>query len=150
METITLNTGRSDFRLIHRILEVAPQTMTGVYTFSNDPDYLGLESLAQLCAMHVRYLVDFREHAFLLKIRHFLSMTPKPLHGPYHLRATLLSQGGRAYAYTSELMKENVATYTGGFLIATKPYDHRFREASLKTHYAQVFSCLRNDIKTGS
>lgn len=148
MEKITINTGRSDFLLIDRILHSDHQSIIGVKTFSNDPDYLGIESLAQLCAMHVRHRVDFRKHAFLLKINHYENKPKRLLNGKYDLRATRIAGSEHAYSYRSEIVRNKVTECEGEFLIATKAYDETFKEETLMSHYKKVFSCLRSGTET--
>ena len=65
---VTVNTGIKSFILIDRITQAGTQNIGGIKTFTNDPLYICLESLAQLGAFHVRYLIGFERHAFLLKI----------------------------------------------------------------------------------
>ena len=67
---IEVNTRLESFVLLDRISEAGDETIKGRKKYYNDPVYLGIESLAQLGAFHVRFINDFKIHAFLLKINH--------------------------------------------------------------------------------
>ena len=68
MTRTSINTGLNGFILVDRSIQAGKQDISGLKTFANAPAYLGLESLAQLGAFHVRYITEFKRHAFLLKI----------------------------------------------------------------------------------
>ena len=56
------------FRLIDRISRAGKEEIRGVCTLAGGPLFTLIEALAQLGALHVRYLTGFTRHAFLLKI----------------------------------------------------------------------------------
>ncbi len=60
MKKINVNTGLNRFILVDRIVQAEEQDISGLKTFANAPAYLGLESLAQLGAFHIRYIMEFK------------------------------------------------------------------------------------------
>jgi len=77
--------------LLDRITETGDEIITGERRYYNDPAYLGIESLAQLGAYHVRFINDFEIHAFLLKIGHCRVIGSKILHGEYLIDGRLIN-----------------------------------------------------------
>jgi hypothetical protein len=156
---MVINTGLSGFILIDRITGVEAENIDGTRNFAEAPIYLGIESLAQLGAYHVRFLTCFEKHAFLLKIKRCTISTGQFLNGGYLLHGSLTSKSESAFAYNLQakrgdsvpLAKGRFSDETqivGEFLYATVDYDHIFKKEILQNHYRKVFSCLRNDIRT--
>ena len=149
MDRLTIHTGRNDFLLIDSLTHVMDETIRGIRLFSNDPVFLGIESLAQLGAMHVRFKTGFEKHAFLLKINHCRLPDGKSLTGKFSLAGTLISQSSRAFAYTLKASAESRKDIEGEFLFATVDYNKNFKQNILKDHYKNIFSCLQTASKTG-
>jgi len=145
---IKINTGLEGFVLIDRITEAEPAKISGIKEFHGVPAYLGIESLAQLGAYHVRFLTRFERHAFLLKITHCRMPVAQVLDGRHLLCGTLMSRSDSAFVYTLEAKKEGESLIHGEFLYGTLDYDHNFKKDILQNHYRKVFSCLLNDLKT--
>ncbi len=144
---IEVNTGLDGFVLVDKIIQTESQNISGIKTFVNDPAYLGLESLAQLGAYHVRFLTDFKRHAFLLKITYCMMPAKALLDGRYKLSGRLLSRSATAFSYFLQGEEENEIQIEGEFLFATVDYDRRFKRAALQGHYRKIFSCLKNGSK---
>jgi len=144
-KTITVNTGLNHFILIDRIIQTDEEDIHGMKIFNNDPVYLGLESLAQLGAFHVRYISGFKRHAFLMKIDRCLVSEKQGLNGAYALSGTLLSRSASAFSYVLQAKKDSGISLEGEFIFATVDYDRNFKKEILKEHYKNVFSCLQND-----
>ncbi len=151
-----VNTGLSDFVLIDRITGVEAENIDGIRNFAEAPIYLGIESLAQLGAYHVRFLTCFEKHAFLLKINRCRVSAGQFLNGRYLLHGSLISKSESAFAYNLQAEREDNVTLAkrgfsdetqivGEFLYATVDYNHIFKKEILQNHYRKVFSCLRND-----
>ncbi|MBE9547755.1 MAG: hypothetical protein IMF10_09745 [Proteobacteria bacterium] len=134
--------------LIDRITEAAAGNISGIKDFADAPVYLGIESLAQLGAYHVRFLTRFERHAFLLKITRCKMPEEEVLNGRYFLYGTLIHKSESAFAYKLQAKKENETCIEGEFLYATVDYSSAFKKEILQDHYRKVFSCLQNDIKT--
>ncbi len=145
---IKINTGLEGFVLIDEITEAGTESIKGIKNFSNSPAYLGIESLAQLGAYHVRFLTRFERHAFLLKITHCRMSAEQVLDGRYLLHGTLMNRSDSAFVYTLETKKESDSLIYGEFLYGTLDYNDNFKKEILQNHYRKVFSCLLNDLKT--
>ena len=142
-----INTGLDRFILIDKISEAGTGKISGTKNFSDAPIYLGIESLAQLGAYHVRFLTDFESHAFLSKITNCLIPAQQVLNGEYSLCGTLLGRSASAFSYFLEAKKAGKTRIKGKFLFATVSYDRNFRREILQNHYRTIFSCLKNDLK---
>ncbi|MBW1745012.1 MAG: hypothetical protein JRG74_03930 [Deltaproteobacteria bacterium] len=145
---IEINSGLDDFVLLDRISEIGAATIAGKKKYFNDPAYLGIESLAQLGAYHVRFLTGFENHAFLLKINQCAIPANHILNGSYLLKGTLVSQSKSAFCYELQAGKGNKVQIEGEFLYATIDYDRMFNKKILQAHYRKVFSCLQKESKT--
>jgi hypothetical protein len=154
MGQITINTGLERFVLLDEITQVTPKYIKGSMHFSKAPIYLGMEALAQLGAMHVRYLVGFEKHAFLLKIKSFSQAsgfkTDEHLSGRYQLSGKQVSKSSNAFSYDVRAEKNNTVCFKGEFIFGTVDYGNGdgFKRKAVETHYKKVFSCLRNGLKT--
>ncbi len=145
MKKTIIHTGLEDFVLIDRILQIRSRDVSGIRTFTNDPAYLGLESLAQLGAYHVRYLTRFKTHAFLLKINDWSVWGPNKLNGLFELSGKLISRSSSAFSYGLEAKKGGHCRMKGEVLFATVDYDERFKKDRLEPHFRARFSWLWND-----
>ncbi len=142
---IEVNTGLDGFVLLDRILETGDKIITGEREYYNDPVYLGIESLAQLGAYHVRFINDFEIHAFLLKINRCCVIGSKILYGKYLIDGRLINQSKSSYSYFLRSEKEDQMQIEGEFLFSTLKYNKNFNKKILKKHYRRVFSCLRKE-----
>jgi len=149
MAEITINTGLKGFVMLDRVLEVSTSYIAGARSFADDPVFLGLESLAQLGAYHIRYLTGFSRHVFLIKIDQCSFPLGGILRGEHLLYGNLLHQSDYSFLCRLKAEKENKTVIEGEFLFAAVAYDHNFQSDNLQRHYAGVFSCLQKDIKTG-
>ena len=146
METITINTGLKKFLLIDTIDFVGPDQIKGRKQFLHMPVYTAIESLAQLGALHVRYMNHFKKHAFLLKINQVTCNSTQLKDGEYHLNGSLESSSSNAFLYT--LRAENKQDgIIGRFTFAVSDYSTEFNQDILEDHYSQVFQCLTRDLK---
>jgi hypothetical protein len=146
---IVIGTGLKGFVIIDRVLEVSTSQIVGTRSFSNVPVFLGLESLAQLGAYHLRYLTGFSRHIFLIKISHCSLPRGKVMDGEHLLSGNIRHQSDSSFLCRLKAEKENKTIVEGEFLYAAVDYDHNFRSENLRHHYTKVFSCLQKDIKTG-
>ncbi len=142
---IEINSGLDGFVLLDGISETGATTIMGERRYYNDPVYLGIESLAQLGAFHVRFINDFKIHAFLLKISHCHVIGSKILHGEYLVDGRLINQSKSSYSYFLRAKKEDQIQIEGEFLFSTLKYDNNFNKKILEKHYRRVFSCLRKE-----
>ena len=135
--------------MLDRVLDVSISHIEGTRYFSNAPIYSGLESLAQLGAYHVRHLTGFSRHVFLIKIAHCCLPPEKILEGEYVLSGDIISQSNSSFFCRLKAEKAGRTLMEGEFLFAAVDYDHNFKKDTLRRHYAEVFSCLQRDLKTG-
>jgi len=142
---IEINSGLDDFVLLDRISEIGAATIAGKKKYFNDPAYLGIESLAQLGAYHVRFINDFEIHAFLLKIGHYRVIGNKILHGEYLIDGRLISQSKSSYSYFLRAKKKDRIQIEGEFLFSTLKYNDHFNKKILEKHYRRLFSCLKKE-----
>ncbi len=142
---IDINTGLDGFVLLDRISEAGDEIIAGERRYYNDPVYLGIESLAQLGAFHVRFINDFEIHAFLLKINHCHVIGSKILHGEYLIDGRLINRSKSSYSYFLRAKKEDQIQIEGEFLFSTLKYNDNFNKKILEKHYRRVFSCLRKE-----
>lgn len=140
-----MNSGLSGFVLLDEISHAGPDSIKGSRRFESAPLYLGIESLAQLGAYHVRFLCGFRKHAFLLGVKRCELPSQTELTGSWTLAGKLVSRSSSAFSYELIGTGPGQARFRGEFLFATAEYNSDvLREDILKVHYEKVFSCLRS------
>ena len=149
MEIIKINSGQDRFILLDRITQVQENAIVAEKTFREAPAWLGIESLAQLGAMHVRYANRFSRHAMLLTIEKCGFNQDTDLNGVYLLQGKQTSRSRYAYGYHLTALQNDQIVIQGQFLFATIAYDDRFDQKQLQSHYERLFTCLQSDIKTG-
>ncbi|MFH2059951.1 MAG: hypothetical protein ABIJ59_13735 [Pseudomonadota bacterium] len=150
METdrLDINTGMDGFILLKGIRSVSLEQINGWACFYNATAFEAIEALAQLGAMHARFLCDFDRHAFLLKINHFNGFNKTNFTGDFDLQGKLVVKTQSAFTY--QLTAGSVATFgeksicSGEFSFAVLNYNQRFKQGVLKAHYRKVFLCLSN------
>lgn len=145
---VVIHTGLAGFVMLDSILKVSTSHIVGARSMSDTPVYLGLESLAQLGAYHIRSITDFSRHVFLIKIVHCSLPPEKVMDGEYILSGDLLSQSASSFHCRLKTEKDRITVMEGEFLYAAVDYDHNFQGDRFRHHYAKVFSCLQRDIKT--
>lgn len=136
------------FILLDRITHADANSIAGMKTFNQAPVFMGIESLAQLGAYHVRFLSGFKKHAFLLAIRQFSINAAQPLSDLYQLEGKLLSRSAAAFSHSLKATQNGQTVLSGEFLFATVDYDDHFQQEILENHYRKAFSCLQSDLKT--
>ena len=150
METVTISTHLDHFLMPDKISHISADEIRVVkhITKTVTPLFIIIETLAQTGAFHVRYLNEFKKHAFLLSILNVdrVPVTLEP--GDYTIVGHLESRSKDAFAY--ELCGENEGhrIISGRFLFAVVGYNRVFHQNDLEDHYREVFSCLTNDTVT--
>lgn len=144
---IVIHTGLNGFVMLDSIGEVSTSRIVGTRSLSGVPVYLGLESLAQLGAYHIRHITDFSRHVFLIKIIQCRLPRGNIKDGEYVLTGDLLGQSTSSFHCLLKAVRERTIVMEGEFLYAAVDYDHNFQSDRLRHHYAKVFSCLQRDIK---
>ncbi|SPD73017.1 conserved hypothetical protein [uncultured Desulfobacterium sp.] len=145
---ITINTGLDGFIFVDKIHMMDAGNIQGTRRYTDAPIYLGIESLAQLGAYHVRFLTEFEKHAFLLKINMCGTPSIGKLNGAYSLSGKLISRSSSAFSYMLCSMQDGIIRFEGEFLFATTDYDNIFKKEILQVHYRDLLSCLKSDLKS--
>jgi len=144
MEKLIINTGLHQFFLVEGITKVNEKHIQGFSSPSSRQVFLRIESMAQLGAMHVRFITDFSKHAFLLGISNLQLSEAFQGDERYNMTGTMNSRSADSFSYTLAAEVAGSQLISGIFLFATIPYDDTFRKDCLQHHYKKIFSCLRN------
>jgi hypothetical protein len=144
MARLTINSRMPCFQLIRRVTDMSNRRVQADAAFAQWPVYTGLEAMAQLAALHVRYSLDFERHAFLLKVERCDLPTLETLDGDFSLTAERLSQSSQSFAYGTTAQGPDGLTIQAQLLIGTLDYDERFKKDRLKQYYRKLFEALRN------
>jgi hypothetical protein len=143
MATVKMISLLRHFRLLTRITWVSPEGMGAMADLHRKPAFCGLEAMAQLAALHVRHGIDFRSHAFLLKVTRSRWPRGGSLQGRYRLIAERYSQSSHGFAYRVKAQGPGDGVLDADLLIGTRPYDHQFRKDILEAHYRNIFNRLK-------
>ncbi len=147
---LNIRTKRDDFEMIDRISAVDSRHIEGIKTLEGCPVAMVIESLAQLGALHVRFITAFKKHCFLLLIPHLEILDTSALHGSYRLYGSLTAESKRAFSYTLRATRRNRDCLKGRLVFGTLDYDARFRRERLAKHYQRMFACLTKDLTKSS
>ena len=142
MIKIDINTDLEKYVLIDRVTETNECEIQGSVTHQNAPLYTGLESLAQLASMHVKWLHDFKKHAALLKIINIEFNESNQLNGNFLIMGKLTARSGRAFTYSLQSSINGDIKIKGSIIITLIDYDDKFKKEILEEHYKKLFSCL--------
>jgi len=132
MATITIRSQLDGFKLVERVTNILPKAIEGESRFAQTPSYAGLEAMAQLAALHVRYAQITHRHA------------PRAEHlaGCYMKSAQMQSQNSDTYAYQVKARGPQKTDLNADLLIGTKAFDDHFRIEILQAHYRELFDEL--------
>ncbi len=139
-----INTGLHHFFLLEGITRVDEKHIQGFSSPSSRQVYLRIESMAQLGAMHVRFITDFNKHAFLLGVSNLQLSETFQGNEQCSMTGILNSRSTDSFSYKLTAEIAGCQSISGTFLFATIPYDDSFRKDTLQHHYKKIFSCLRN------
>ncbi|MCG8552583.1 MAG: hypothetical protein MI799_19440 [Desulfobacterales bacterium] len=148
MAVLNIHTRLDDFLMVDQINLINDKNISGSNTFLNAPFSFCLESLVQMCALHVRYTLNFEKHVFLLKINRCAINTEHTFSGRYALHAELMHRSSQAFSYTAAALRDEIQIMDGSFIIAAREYDKNFMKKNISPHYKKVFSCLLNTTRT--
>jgi hypothetical protein len=142
---VTITSGRNGFVLLDRIGTVDEKSIDGaVFLPARAPYFCIIEAMAQLGAMHARYMHSFDLHVFLLKINWLNFFSKDVEEGWYSLRAMLQGTSDKASSYQVQVSAPSERSFAQGQLcFAFQDYNHVFQEKQLKKHYKDLFACLR-------
>lgn len=149
MEPLKINTGLESFIMPDKIIGISENTIEAVKSFGADNLILSLkiETLAQVCALHTRYITEFKSHAFLLKINSFTETSIEKIYGDYEFTGKLIGAGKSAFSYSITSGHNNNKLFKADLIIAVTDYSDIFKQQQLSTHYRSIFSCLTTNIQ---
>ncbi len=145
MSPIDIHSGLSDFRILSSIHRVDQTGIKGYASLNNRPLFTAIEALAQLGAMHVRWLCNFKKHGFLLKIERLTLPDSTTLQGDLFLEGELMTKSSASFAYNLTAAYGKDTLLSGTFLFSVIDYDNTFEQTHLKAHYKGLFSCLTSE-----
>ena len=143
MACLTIHSRLSHFRLVTCISQATELYIRADADFHSMPVYGGLEAMAQLATLHVRHWLDFRRHAFLLKVNHGSWPGQEKLDGRFRLTAERYGHSSDVCAYRVAARGEGDLRLDADLLIGTKAYDEEFQAEVLAAHYRKMFEELR-------
>ncbi len=142
MERIDINTQMDGFHLLTSVTDLDQGMIGGTAAFVDQPAFVVMESLAQLGALHVRWLCGFSKHAFLLKVERFSLPSERRISGLLALSGWLVVRSQSAFSYDLTASGAWEGPLRGRFLFSVKEYDDTFEKEVLTTRYREVFQCL--------
>ncbi len=142
MDRIDIHTNLDGFVLLDRISSIDKTAVTGHKHFTKAPLYLGIETLAQLGACHVRFITDFEKHAFLLKVNQCIISGTHILDGKFKLEGHLQNHSQLAYTYSLKAFKDKTSVIKGEFLFALADFDENFNREILQKRYKELLTTL--------
>ncbi len=148
MERLIINTGLDGFIMPDKITMLTATTIEAVKIIddANNKDYIKNETMAQICALHTRFCLDYEKHAFLLKTNEFIITSDLTDYGEILINAEIMSSGKEAFLYNVRAFQTSTELFTGKLLIAVTDYGDTFKKEMLKEHYRNIFSCLTKDL----
>lgn len=147
MSVININTGLEKFRMIDQLIAVDDSGLEAEKSFKHEDNFLIIEALAQLAALHVRKKISFEKHAFLLKVQNCVVFDKAELQGKYNLYASLNAESKLGFMYETTAELENRPVVKAKLIIGTIDYNNKFRTEDLRDYYQKVYECLQIGIE---
>ncbi len=143
-----INTGLDGFIMPDKITAMTETAVEAIKIpdGSNDKVFINIETMAQICALHTRFCIDYEKHAFLLKINAFKNCSDVAGEGDIRIHAEIVSSSKEAFSYTVSASQNKIELFSGKLLIAVTGYSDTFDKEKLKEHYRNIFSCLTKDL----
>ena len=146
MDQIDINTELDSFCCIDKIFDLTDRSIKGSYSVEPRHKFTAIESLAQLGALHVRYLTNFEKFVFLLKVVKF--NLPDFTNGSFNIDCEIIANSSGAYSY--KLMADNGSENINSHMIfGVREFDNSKMYTSCKSHYEKVFRCLLKNSRGG-
>mgnify|MGYP006294460233 CR=1 FL=1 len=136
--------------MVDQISALDRKQIEGVKSSGGVSLFMAIEALAQLGALHARFLTEFKKHCFLLTIDHLDVSATSFSGGPLRLYGSLIGQTRRAFSYAVQATNEEKTFLYGQLVFAATDYDGRFRREHLEGHYRRIFACLTKDLPGSS
>ena len=139
----TVHSGMDSFVLPKKILVYADDHLELETVNISGKHIAAVESLAQSGALHLRTILDFKRHVFLLGVR-FLTEQGSVPNGPLRVKGQLKGLAAEAASYTIKGMAEGYCI-EGELSFASVEYDENFRQNILEERYRELFRCLKQE-----
>lgn len=133
-----------DFLYINRITSITSDKVSGMFRFNRNASWEYLECAAQLCSLHVRWLVECKRHSFLLKINKFGLV--RPIEGSVHIDAEQIGCSSESYKYSIFGKLNEEVVFSGILVIGTVDYTSDLDREDISNHYKGVLECLMKDM----
>jgi hypothetical protein len=148
-QTVTINTGLASNLMIREILAVHPARIQAAADTKNAAAIFPLlEAMAQLGALHIRYLDNFQRHVFLVKVGHCMLPRQFPADEVISLQADMQGKSDRSFSYRIQAWEKDHPVMAGDFWFSSADYDERFNAAVLQQHYRNLWTCLTSALPT--
>lgn len=139
---INISSGLNDFLLLDRIDICRDKDLQAEKLFYCPSSYMLIEACTQAATFHARYLLNFKQHAFLLKINSLNFYSGSKLPGSIRLEVLKINASQRTYAYRVKAFQQNELFIQGKLLIGTIEYQNRRIQVEHRDFYQKAFSCL--------
>lgn len=135
---------KRDFLYVDEITSISPDKVCGGYNSSESNDWEYIESAAQICSLHVRWLIKCERHSFLLKINSF--EVENQLGGVISIESELIGHSSESYKYRVTGKSNGTIVFKGDLVIGTVDYSKDFNKEDITKHYKGVLECLIKDM----
>ncbi len=144
---IKINSDLKQFVMLDNIYSIEKSGIAGTFILKSEEPFIIIESLAQIGAMHVRWLHNFENHAALLKINSLKFIDENISTGKYILNGELTGKSNRAFSYRMQAIHQDNTAVHGDLLFTLIEYDSVFNKDIIKNHYMEIFRCLEKNLK---
>ncbi len=141
---------------LRKIVSIDRDRIEILSDFFSPSYWLKIEAMAQTLGLHLRYILDFQQHVFLVKIRRILILrelnTIKT--GIIQGRKIAQSQGGALYRgllfadcgdkIGEQLEGDPICCVRGEFILGHREFDASFKKQTIISHFKGLFRCLKN------
>lgn len=133
------------FLYIDKIKSITNQKIVAYHDSKNNEDWEFVETAAQLCSLHVRWLLNCNKHSFLLKVNRFSLNENKA--GNINLKGELWGRSSDSFKYKFYGFVNNIELFSGELVIGAVSFNHNFNKEKIKKHYKGILKCLMKGIK---
>ena len=142
-----INTNLDTFIFINKIISIDNTNIIGTAENKTSDLLVLLETMAQFGAMHVRYLINFEKHAFLIKIKD-LFISDIIFKGKVQVNGKCVAKSDISFKYYLTVQTiDNKQIASGYYLFSTQKYGSEFKSEKIKKHYQDLFLCLQKNLK---
>lgn len=99
-----------------------------------------MESIFHAAGMHLRYILDFQKHVFLVKVSQ-LVFNKEVSESAGYVCVKLVSSSKNGALYRGQLYNGEVLL-SAKFILGIKDFDEMFKKSLIKPYYEEIFRCL--------